>query len=75
MMSALSVPSCSPRTLCCVLILATAWVGPLLWLLFVEEHRSVGHYVQAECTVTKTRIQAQRIGGTRRYVGAWNVYW
>jgi hypothetical protein len=75
MMSAFSVPSCSPRTLCCLLILATAWVGPLLWLLFLEERDAVSYYVQAECTVTKTHIQRERLGGTVRYVGAWDVYW
>ena len=73
MVRGFGVPSCSPRSLCCLLILATGWIGPLLWtldLVHPGEHSSVTYeYLrQAQCTVAKTHIQKERHGNLVRYI-------
>ena len=68
MVRGFGLPSCSPRSLCCLLILATGWIGPLLWIWFIQEHSSVTYLRQAQCTVAKTHIQKERHGNLVRYI-------
>ena len=65
----------SPRLVVLLLVVATAWVAPVLWTLFAREREAVGFFSAAECTVTRTRVTALHELGTVRYVGVWDVYW